>query len=179
MGNLKGSDSFYVVRRKKQSEGGSRRLDGGYKTLRLLSCFLQLQSLSTKQPTAPLITHPPSYLILKIMFTSVFTFLPLALSVAASVLPQPRTIVSTHGRIEAPTTKAKVSVNTSIGIKYVPGDWCHTGYSPITVWVTDSEPTASSIDADTGVFKDGEFKAFIGSYTVPNYGKLLVFHSFS
>lgn len=106
------------------------------------------------------------------MFTSAFTLLTLVLSTAVSALPTPRTITVSHGTINSPAPKAKVSFNTNLGLQYTPGNWCQNGYSRVSVWLTKTAPTTANIDSETGVFKDGQSVHYFGNYTIANWGEL-------
>lgn len=85
----------------------------------------------------------------------------------ASALP--RQVTSNQGTINAPTSGTLVSSNSSFPFSYSDRNWCEDGYSPVSVWLTDYEPTTTNLNA-TGQFPEGEFTHFFGPFTNPNFG---------
>ncbi|KAJ6510889.1 hypothetical protein C8R45DRAFT_965500 [Mycena sanguinolenta] len=69
------------------------------------------------------------------------------------------------GSIVAPTAGAAISSGSVIPFNYVDLNWCHEGYTPITVYLSETEPTG--LNATGGVT---EYIASFGPYLIPNFG---------
>ncbi|EIM80097.1 uncharacterized protein STEHIDRAFT_162983 [Stereum hirsutum FP-91666 SS1] len=106
-----------------------------------------------------------------ISFTSNLFTLALAFAGAsfASASALPRQVTSNQGTINAPTSGYLVSSNSSFPFSYSDRNWCEDGYSPVSVWLTDYEPTTTNLNA-TGQFPEGSYTRYFGLYTNPNFG---------
>lgn len=106
-----------------------------------------------------------------ISFTSKLFALALAIAstIYASASALPRQVTSNKGTINAPTSGTLVSSNSSIPFSYSDRNWCEDGYSPVSLWLTDYEPTISNLNV-TGQFSEGDFTYYFGLYTNPNFG---------
>ncbi|KAF7340791.1 hypothetical protein MSAN_02108200 [Mycena sanguinolenta] len=69
------------------------------------------------------------------------------------------------GSIVAPTAASSINSGSVIPFNYVDLNWCHEGYTPITVYLSETQPT--SLNATGGVT---EYMASYGPYLIPNYG---------
>ncbi|KAL0569433.1 hypothetical protein V5O48_012537 [Marasmius crinis-equi] len=105
------------------------------------------------------------------MFSSLSLLsLPL-LSLGALAAPslEVRQITNNHGSIQSPASGSLVSSGSSFDFKYNQADWCHDGYSPFTVWLTDSAPSAANVNS-TGGFSEGTYTYFFGQFLAANFG---------
>ncbi|KAF7327386.1 hypothetical protein MKEN_00316300 [Mycena kentingensis (nom. inval.)] len=93
-----------------------------------------------------------------------------SLALLVSAVPRPRTISSNHGTITSPIASTLIANSGSIPFAYADSNWCHDGYSSVSVYLLDFEPTTANIDADTGLFADAEVIAQLGTYLIPNFG---------
>ncbi|KAJ7653371.1 hypothetical protein B0H17DRAFT_397173 [Mycena rosella] len=69
--------------------------------------------------------------------------------------------------ITAPSTGTSISSGESIPFNYVDSNWCHEGYTPITLWLSDAAPTGLNA---TGDLPDGTYIAYFGRYLIANFG---------
>ncbi|CAK5268672.1 unnamed protein product [Mycena citricolor] len=99
-------------------------------------------------------------------FTSFISLALVAPLVSASVLP--RSVSSKHGVINAPTAGTVVAAGSSFPFSYQDSNWCQSGYSPISVWLTDSAPTTASINATDGSLLSS--KHYYGRFLIANFG---------
>ncbi|ESK89951.1 hypothetical protein Moror_749 [Moniliophthora roreri MCA 2997] len=100
--------------------------------------------------------------------------LPLLSALAAIAAPSPNLEArqvqpNQHGTIISPSADSLVSSGGTFDFNYRQSNWCNAGYSPITVWLTDYEPVAANLTT-TGVFPEGAYTFFFGSFLEPNFG---------
>ncbi|KAK7434638.1 hypothetical protein VKT23_020104 [Stygiomarasmius scandens] len=98
------------------------------------------------------------------------TLAAVGVSAAALTIPERRQISSQHGTLVAPTTGDQVTSGGTVPFQYADSNWCHNGYTPIGVWLTDYQPTTADVNTTTGVFDEGKFAHFFGNFLVPNFG---------
>ncbi|KAJ7641773.1 hypothetical protein FB45DRAFT_1054202 [Roridomyces roridus] len=89
-------------------------------------------------------------------------FLASALIALASAAPSKRS-----GSIIEPASGTTVSSGTSIQYSYVDQNWCEEGYTPITIWLSESAPTAVN---STGQLSPGTYIEYYGQYLINNFG---------
>ncbi|KAJ7450042.1 hypothetical protein B0H11DRAFT_2078207 [Mycena galericulata] len=70
------------------------------------------------------------------------------------------------GTITEPASGASISTGASIPFNYDDLNWCHEGYTPITIWLTASEPTG--LNATGGL--EGSYIDYYGQYFIANFG---------
>lgn len=73
------------------------------------------------------------------------------------------------GTISSPSTGLVVPAGNSFPFSYEDSNWCEDGYSQITVWLCDYDPTTANLDS-TGEFSDGDYTYYFGAYLIPNFG---------
>ncbi|KAF8184094.1 hypothetical protein K438DRAFT_1724181 [Mycena galopus ATCC 62051] len=71
------------------------------------------------------------------------------------------------GTITEPVTGTSISTGASIAFNYDDSNWCHEGYTPVTIWLSESAPTALN---STGQLPEGTFIDYFGEYTIANFG---------
>ncbi|KAJ7765112.1 hypothetical protein B0H14DRAFT_3510258 [Mycena olivaceomarginata] len=70
------------------------------------------------------------------------------------------------GTIDAPTAGTSISTGSSIPFGYGAANWCHNGYSPITIWLSGTVPTALNA---TGGLPEGTYIEYYGNYLEDNF----------
>ncbi|KAJ6579383.1 hypothetical protein B0H10DRAFT_2198706 [Mycena sp. CBHHK59/15] len=55
----------------------------------------------------------------------------------------------------------------SIAFGYANSNWCHGGYTPITVWLSESVPTSLN---SSGELPEGTYIEYYGQFLIPNFG---------
>ncbi|KAJ7163881.1 hypothetical protein C8R43DRAFT_989059 [Mycena crocata] len=93
--------------------------------------------------------------------------LPLFTAFAVASPLSPRVITAHHGTISQPTKGFVAASGAAVPFSYGDSNWCQGGYTPITVWLLDSEPTTTNLNA-TGQFPDATY--YFGSYLMGNFG---------
>ncbi|KAF7333414.1 hypothetical protein MVEN_02357200 [Mycena venus] len=71
------------------------------------------------------------------------------------------------GGITQPADGTSVSTGDSIPFQYNDGNWCHEGYTPITIWLSESAPTGLNA---TGQLPEGTYIDYFGEYLNANFG---------
>ncbi|KAK7030406.1 hypothetical protein VNI00_014150 [Paramarasmius palmivorus] len=92
-----------------------------------------------------------------------------ALAVAAAPNQARQAVSGQHGTIVSPTADSSISPGEDFSFDYRQRNWCNAGYSPITVWLTDYEPTTTDLDSN-GRFPEGHYTYFFGNFVKPNFG---------
>ncbi|PSR79167.1 hypothetical protein PHLCEN_2v7138 [Hermanssonia centrifuga] len=64
--------------------------------------------------------------------------------------------------ITAPTAGTTISPGGSFNFSYTPVDYCFEAYSPLTVWLLASSPTAADLNSTMGF---SEYLFYFGQYT--------------
>ncbi len=64
--------------------------------------------------------------------------------------------------IAAPTAGTTISPGDSFNFSYTPADYCFEAYSPLTVWLLASSPTATDLNSTMGF---SEYLFYFGQYT--------------
>ncbi|KAJ8077767.1 hypothetical protein AAF712_009029 [Marasmius tenuissimus] len=80
-----------------------------------------------------------------------------------------RQITNQHGTISAPSSGSLVSSGSQFDFHYIQSDWCHDGYSPFTVWLTNYAPSTANVNS-TGGFSEGDYTHFFGQFLAANFG---------
>ncbi|KAJ7328718.1 hypothetical protein DFH08DRAFT_883097 [Mycena albidolilacea] len=96
-------------------------------------------------------------------FLSVIVAVLTGLSAAAAA-PSKRTVA---GSILAPVAEQSISTGAVIPFTYADSNWCHEGYTPITIYLSDSAPTTLNA---TGGLPTGTYITSFGPYLIPNFG---------
>lgn len=76
-------------------------------------------------------------------------------------------VVKRAGSITAPASGTSIASGGSIPFNYIDLNWCHEGYTPITIWLSDSAPTGLNA---TGELPEGTYIDYFGEYLIPNFG---------
>ncbi|KAJ7450047.1 hypothetical protein B0H11DRAFT_1646752, partial [Mycena galericulata] len=71
------------------------------------------------------------------------------------------------GTITEPVAGASISIGAVIPFNYDDLNWCHDDYSPITIWLSASEPTGLNA---TGGLPEGTYIDYFGEYLIANFG---------
>ncbi|KAJ7457422.1 hypothetical protein FB451DRAFT_1142666, partial [Mycena latifolia] len=69
--------------------------------------------------------------------------------------------------INAPAAGTSISSGETIAFSYGASDWCHGGYSPIAMYLSETQP--AGVNA-TGGLDDGTYIQYFGSYLINNFG---------
>jgi uncharacterized protein YraI len=75
------------------------------------------------------------------------------------------------GSITEPVAGTSISTGASIPFSYADSNWCHEGYTPITIWFSDSAPTGLNA---TGQLPEGTYIQYFGEYLIGNFGMFFV-----
>ncbi|KAF5353113.1 hypothetical protein D9758_008782 [Tetrapyrgos nigripes] len=89
---------------------------------------------------------------------------------ASISIPRSTQISAQHGTLVEPTGLTTVLSGVDFSFDYLNSNWCHDGYSPISVWLTDYQPTGTDVNATSGTFDEGKFTYFFGNFLIPNFG---------
>ncbi|KAI9062760.1 hypothetical protein FKP32DRAFT_1573857 [Trametes sanguinea] len=102
-------------------------------------------------------------------------FLPaIALSVATSThaaslaVTKRQGVVPAHGLTVQPADGSTITAGASFPFEYRNDDYCESGYSPISVYLSTSPPTDA--DVSGGELVDGSFVYKFGDYLIANFG---------
>ncbi|KAJ7457352.1 hypothetical protein FB451DRAFT_1098067 [Mycena latifolia] len=68
---------------------------------------------------------------------------------------------------DAPSAGTSITSGESIPFNYVDSNWCHEGYTPITMWLSEAAPTGLNA---TGDLPDGTYIEYFGRYLIANFG---------
>jgi hypothetical protein len=71
------------------------------------------------------------------------------------------------GVILKPSANTTITSGVSLAFDYSDINWCHAGYSPISLWLSDAAPTGLT---STGDLPAGTFIKSYGTFLVPNFG---------
>ena len=105
-------------------------------------------------------------------FTDFSSFSALALSalsiVSGTRVPIKRQVIPSHGTTVAPADGAVLQPGDAFAFNYENSNTCESGYSPISVYLSESAPT----DADivNGSLTTGSFIFKFGNWLIPNFG---------
>ncbi|OBZ79569.1 hypothetical protein A0H81_00265 [Grifola frondosa] len=75
------------------------------------------------------------------------------------------------GTISTPADGTTIGVGETFAFNYSVSDWCHSGYSPLSVWLVENSPVFSDLNS-TGQFPEGEYLYYFGDYLVANFAGL-------
>ncbi|KAJ7232181.1 hypothetical protein B0H12DRAFT_1145883 [Mycena haematopus] len=90
-----------------------------------------------------------------------------AVSVLAALAGFSAAAATPAGLITEPVAGTSISTGASIPFNYVDSNWCNEGYTPITIWLSDSAPTGLNA---TGQLPEGTYIEYFGYYLIGNYG---------
>ncbi|KAK7028498.1 hypothetical protein R3P38DRAFT_2936793 [Favolaschia claudopus] len=90
-------------------------------------------------------------------------------SVVGLVPPSAGVPAGSAGSIIEPPAQLPVTSGDVIPFTYVNSNWCNEGYTPITVYLSESEPAPGTLNG-TGGFPEGTYTTFFGQFLIPNYG---------
>ncbi|KAI0762536.1 hypothetical protein C8Q74DRAFT_1220476 [Fomes fomentarius] len=100
----------------------------------------------------------------------VFTALGLALAAAAATVPAKRQVIlAPSGTTVAPPDGSTIAPGSSFPFEYRPTNYCHSGYSPISVYLSTAAPTSADITGG-GALAEGSFVFKFGDYLYANFG---------
>ncbi|KAJ7187302.1 hypothetical protein C8R46DRAFT_287742 [Mycena filopes] len=99
---------------------------------------------------------------MRLQLTSIVALVGLAAAAAAPVTPR-----GGAGSITAPADGTSITTGASFPFSYADSNSCHEGYTPITVWLTDAQPTGLDGNGDLPA---GSFIEEFGSYLIGNFG---------
>lgn len=101
-----------------------------------------------------------------------------SLSAVSIHVPSKRQVVSAHGTTVEPASDSSIAPGTSFPFSYEQANYCEAGYSPISVYLCSSPPTAVDVTT-SGELTNGSFLFKFGDYLIPNFGmpRLRVFFS--
>ena len=105
-------------------------------------------------------------------FTAIALALTALVSQAAAVpttLVQRQIVVPTHGTIDAPAEDAAIAPGEIFDFDFESVNYCESGYEPITVYLFESEPDVSQMNAD-GTFNETLYLYQFGEWLIPNFG---------
>ncbi|EJF58487.1 hypothetical protein DICSQDRAFT_110246 [Dichomitus squalens LYAD-421 SS1] len=94
-----------------------------------------------------------------------------ALSVGATAASlKPRQIVDTaHGVTVQPSDGSVIVPGTAFPFDYENRNYCESGYSPISVYMSATAPTSANVTND-GTLADGSFVFHFGDFLIANFG---------
>lgn len=98
-------------------------------------------------------------------FTISSVVLAATLAVQSFASPLEKRVTVRSGTIAAPTDGSSVSSGESVPFQFEASNWCEAGYSPFSVYILDSKPTAASLNSTQGFT---EYLWYYGSYLVAN-----------
>ncbi|KAF7312027.1 hypothetical protein MIND_00214700 [Mycena indigotica] len=102
---------------------------------------------------------------------SACTRIPLMVN-ASVVHVQQRTVTPAHGTITSPQPGTPITNAQTggevISFGYTDSNWCHDGYSDVSVWLLNYAPNKGNINNTTGRFDDAVHQ--FGAYSIGNFG---------
>ncbi|KAI0825261.1 hypothetical protein BC628DRAFT_1374272 [Trametes gibbosa] len=78
-------------------------------------------------------------------------------------------VVPAHGVTASPADGSTITAETSFPFAYHNVDFCESGYSPISVYLSTSPPTSADVTSG-GELADGSFVFKFGDYLIANFG---------
>ncbi len=100
----------------------------------------------------------------------IFTALGLALAAAAATVPEKRQVIlAPSGTTVAPSDGSTIATGSEFPFEYQPTNYCHSGYSPISVYLSTAAPTSADITGG-GELAEGSFVFKFGDYLYANFG---------
>jgi hypothetical protein len=93
----------------------------------------------------------------------------IATAFAAHSLASPlekRATVQSYSTLASPADGTPMAAGQTFPFNFELSNWCETGYSPFSVYILDSKPTASSMNATQGFTN---YLHFYGTYLVDNF----------
>ena len=92
------------------------------------------------------------------------------LSTASMAAVTPRQIVeSQHGTTVSPASGSTIAAGAAFSFSYTNENLCHSGYTPISVYLSTSAPTSSDVNSSGGL-ADGSYVSHFGDYLMANFG---------
>ncbi|KAI0757451.1 hypothetical protein C8Q80DRAFT_101692 [Daedaleopsis nitida] len=93
----------------------------------------------------------------------------LTLSTSAANVPEKRqNVVPTHGTTIAPTDGTTVSPGTTFPFTYNRVNYCESGYTPISVYLSSTAPANAAVT--NGELANGSYVYKFGDYLFANFG---------
>ncbi|KAI1789181.1 hypothetical protein LXA43DRAFT_893331 [Ganoderma leucocontextum] len=87
---------------------------------------------------------------------------------AATLAPR-QIVVSAHGTTVEPASGSTLTPGSAFSFSYTNEDYCHSGYSPISVYLSTSAPTSADVTTSGGLVS-GSFAYHFGDYLIANFG---------
>ncbi|KAH9850635.1 hypothetical protein C2E23DRAFT_834770 [Lenzites betulinus] len=78
-------------------------------------------------------------------------------------------VVPSHGTTVSPAAGSTITPGSSFPFSYRNEDFCESGYSPISVYLSTSAPTSADVTS-AGELADGSFVFKFGDYLIANFG---------
>ncbi|KAI0638935.1 hypothetical protein C8Q77DRAFT_1213661 [Trametes polyzona] len=91
------------------------------------------------------------------------------LTSAVSVPTKRQIVVPAHGTTVNPAEGSTITPGASFAFKYENIDFCESGYSPISVYLSTSPPTAADVTSG-GELSEGSFVYRFGDFLIANFG---------
>lgn len=108
-----------------------------------------------------------SFKIVKMRFSQLATAVAVIFASQAVASPlEKRVTVQSYSTITSPVDGTPMAAGETFPFNFALSNWCETGYSPFSVYVLDSKPTASSLNATQGFTS---YLYFFGTYLVDNF----------
>ncbi|PIL30851.1 hypothetical protein GSI_07019 [Ganoderma sinense ZZ0214-1] len=92
----------------------------------------------------------------------------LSTGVTAAVAPR-QIVESQHGTTVQPASGSTLTPGAAFSFSYTNENLCHSGYTPISVYLSTSAPTSSDVTTSGGL-ADGSFVYHFGDYLIANFG---------
>ncbi|KAM5534369.1 hypothetical protein V8D89_011962 [Ganoderma adspersum] len=92
----------------------------------------------------------------------------LSTGVAAAVAPR-QIVESQHGTTVKPASGTTVAHGSAFAFSYTNQNLCHSGYTPISVYLSTSAPTSSDVTTSGGL-ANGSYVYHFGDYLIANFG---------
>ncbi|RDX43946.1 hypothetical protein OH76DRAFT_1487495 [Lentinus brumalis] len=107
---------------------------------------------------------------MQILSSVLLTALALA-SAAHGAIPlgKRQQVVSAHGTTTAPANGSTIVPGSTFPFHYSDSNFCESGYSLISVYLSTSAPTAADVTTSGGLV-DGSFSFDFGNFLIPNFG---------
>ena len=93
----------------------------------------------------------------------------LSTGVAAAVAPR-QIVESQHGTTVKPAGGATLTHGSTFAFSYTNQNLCHSGYTPISVYLSTSAPTSSDVTTSGGL-ASGSYVYHFGDYLIANFGQ--------
>ncbi|KAI0358909.1 hypothetical protein OH77DRAFT_1395991 [Trametes cingulata] len=78
-------------------------------------------------------------------------------------------VVSEHGTTVDPVSGSTITPGASFPFSYENRNFCESGYSPISVYLSTTQPTTADV-TNSGELADGSFVFKFGDFLIANFG---------